>query len=344
VVDESWPPRVGVPRADQLEFFGDATAAELFASAIARWRELGASIVEIDFAPFLAAARLLYEGPWVAERYAAIRDFLEAKPTALHPVTRTIIEGAKPLTAAGAFDAMYKLAALRRESEAVWTDIDVLLTPTAGTIYTIAEVEADPIRLNSNLGYYTNYLNLLDLCAVALPAGFLPNGLPWGVTLVAPAFCEDRVLRLGAKFRGEPAPVRALPAAGPSTLVAVCGAHLSGLPLNWQLTQLGATLERTTRTAPTYKLYALPGTTPPKPGLVRVGEDGGAIEVEVWRVPLGGYGRFVAGIPAPLGIGTITLEDGTSVQSFLCEALAVQGARDVTAFGGWRAFLAGRAP
>jgi len=339
VIDETWPPRIGVPRPEQLEFFGNTDAEKLFTAAVARWQSLGAKIVEIDFQPFLDAARLLYEGPWVAERYAAIRKFIEKKPDALHPVTRKIIESAKTLTATSAFEATYKLAALRRQAEAVWTDIDVILTPTAGTIYTVAEVEADPIRLNSNLGYYTNYLNLLDLCAVAVPAGFLPDKMPWGVTLVAPAFCDDRILRLGAKLLSEAAPLRALSAPGRTVQLAVCGAHLSGLPLNWQLTQLGAKLARTTFTAPNYKLFALPGTTPPKPGLVRVADGGSPIEVEVWDVPVAGYGHFVSNIPGPLGIGTITLEDGSSVQSFLCEAIAVQGARDVTSFGGWRAFL-----
>ncbi len=340
VIDEAWPPRIGVPQPNQLEFFGNTDAAKLFSTAIGHWQSLGAKIVEVDFTPFLEAARLLYEGPWVAERYAAIREFIERKPDSLHPVTRKIIEGARALTATSAFEATYKLAALRRRAETVWAQVDVLLTPTAGTIYTVAEIEADPIRLNSNLGYYTNYLNLLDLCAVAVPAGFLPNKMPWGVTLVAPAFCDDRVLRLGASFLGEPAPVRALPASRRTVKLAVCGAHLSGLPLNWQLTQLGATLDRVTKTAPTYKLYALPGTTPPKPGLIRVAEGGAPIEVEVWNVPVAGYGHFVSNIPAPLGIGTITLDDGSSVQSFLCEAIAVQGARELTHFGGWRAFLA----
>jgi allophanate hydrolase len=339
VVDESWPPRIGVPRADQLEFFGNNDAAMLFAAAVARWRALGATVVEVDFAPFLEAARLLYEGPWVAERYAAIRDFIEQKPAALHPVTCRIIEGAKPLTAVAAFEATYKLAALRRRAEAVWGDIDVLLTPTAGTIYTVAEVEADPIRLNSNLGTYTNYMNLLDLCGLAVPAGFLPNGMPWGVTLVAPAFGDDRLLRLGAKFLGEPAPKRALAPAGPKVKLAVCGAHLSGLPLNGQLTDLGGRLVRAARTAPHYRFFALPGTTPPKPGLVRVPEGGAAIEVEVWELPVDAYGRFVAAIPAPLGIGTLRLEDGEAVQGFLCEAFATAGARDITALGGWRAYL-----
>jgi allophanate hydrolase len=341
VADEAWPPRVGVPRAEQLAFFGDDGAAKLFTAAVDRWRALGATILEVDFAPFLEAARLLYEGPWVAERYAAIRAFIEVQPQALHPVTRQIIEGARGSTAVSAFEASYKLATLRRRAEGVWADIDVLLTPTAGTIYTVAQVEADPIRLNSNLGYYTNYLNLLDLCGIAVPAGLLPNGLPWGVTLVAPAFYDDRMLRLGARFLGEAPPPRALPATGPTTKLAVCGAHLSGLPLNSQLTSLGATLVRATRTAPGYKLYALPNTTPPKPGLVRVSasECGASIEVEVWELTTAAFGRFVAAIPAPLGIGSVTLEDGSTVQSFLCEAIAVRDARDVTSFGGWRAFL-----
>ncbi len=339
LIDENWLPRIGVPRADQLRFFGDTDAEKLFTAAIERWRELGATLVEIDFAPFVEAARLLYEGPWVAERFAAIRDFIEKSPDALHPVTRKIIEGARTLTAVGAFEAIYKLADLRRRAVSVWENIDVLLTPTAGTVYKVAEVEADPIQLNSNLGYYTNYLNLFDLCAVAIPAGFLPNGLPWGVTLVAPAFHDDRVLRLAAKFLGEQSPVRALRAAGPTVKLAVCGAHLSGLPLNSQLTRLGARLARTTQTAPLYKLFALPGTTPPKPGLVRVSDDGAAIDVEVWEIPVAAYGHFVSQIPAPLGIGTLTLADGETVQGFLCEAAAITGARDITQFGGWRAFL-----
>jgi allophanate hydrolase len=339
LADESWPPRIGVPRADQLEFFGNVEAARLYFAAVQRWRALGATIVEIDYTPFAAAARLLYEGAWVAERYAAIRGFIEQKPAALHPVTRKIIEGAKALTATQAFESSYRLAELRRQAEPPWTSIDVLLTPTAGTVYTAAEVEAEPIKLNSNLGYYTNHMNLFDLCGLAVPAGFLPDGMPWGVTLSAPAFCDDRLLRLGARFLGEPAPSRALPAGAPLVRVAVCGAHLSGLPLNGQLTRLGATLVKATQTAPHYRLYALPGTTPPKPGLIRVAEQGAAIAVEVWALPAAAFGHFVAAIPAPLGIGTITLEDGTTVQGFLCETVAVAGAQDVTSFGGWRAYL-----
>jgi len=342
LANESWPPRIGIPRADQREFFGNAAAAQLFAAAVNKWRQLGATIVEIDYTPFRDAARLLYEGPWVAERYAAIRDFIEKKPDSLHPVTRRIIEPARALTAVSGFEYGYRLAALRRQADQVWREIDVLLTPTAGIVYTVAEVEADPVRLNSNLGYYTNHMNLLDQCGLAVPAGFLPNGMPWGVTLAAPAFCDDRLLRLGARFLGEAAPPRALAPAGPLVRLAVCGAHLSGLPLNGQLTRLGATLVEATTTAPQYRLYALPGTTPPKPGLVRVAADGAAIAVEVWELPRDAYGHFVAEIPAPLGIGTLVLKDGASVQGFLCEAIAVANAEDVTAHGGWRAYLASR--
>jgi allophanate hydrolase len=334
------PPRVGVPRADQLNFFGNVDAPKLFSKAVAHWQELGARIVEIDFAPFLETARLLYEGPWVAERYAAIRGFIERNPGALHSVTRQIIEGGKSITAVAAFEGFYKLAELRQKAGVIWNEIDVLLTPTAGTIYTVAEIEADPVRLNSNLGYYTNYMNLLDLCAVAVPAGFLPNGLPWGVTLAAPANRDSYVLGLGAQFLGEAiGPTREVPARAPVRL-AVCGAHLSGLALNPQLTQLGAKLVRATRTAPHYQLYALPGTAPPKPGLVRVKSGGASIEVEVWELPADAYGHFVAAIPAPLGIGTLALENGETVQGFLCEAHAVEGARNITSFGGWKPFLA----
>jgi allophanate hydrolase len=255
-------------------------------------------------------------------------------------VTRSIIAPASSLSAVGAFEAMYRLAELRRRSEAVWEQADVLFTPTTGTVYTVEAVLADPVRLNSNLGRYTNFMNLLDLCGVAVPAGFLPGRVPWGCTLAAPAFHDDRLLALAARFLGEAAPPRALPETdGPQVAVAVCGAHLSGLPLNAQLRERGARLLRTCKTAALYRLYALPGTTPPKPGLVRTGAGGAAIELEVWEMPVALYGSFVAGIPTPLGIGTLVLEDGSSVQGFLCEAAAVGGARDISDYGGWRAYL-----
>lgn len=336
-----WPPRIGIPRQDQLEFFGNEETGGLFERALAQWRRLGATLVEIDFTPFRETARLLYEGAWVAERYAAIRTFLDQKPEAVHPVTRGIIEGARRLSAADAFDSIHRLAALRRRAEVVWGEIDLLVTPTAGTLYRVSDVLADPLRTNSTLGTYTNFMNLLDLAGLAVPAGRFGCGVPFGITLVAPAFQDDRLLAWGARFLGEPPPRAALaPASAPVVRLAVCGAHLAGLPLNPQLVQRGARLVRAATTAPHYRLYALAGAEPRKPGLVRVQEAGASVAVEVWEMPLDQYGSFVAGIPAPLGIGRIALDDGEQVQGFVCEAHAVRGARDITAFGGWRAFLA----
>jgi allophanate hydrolase len=311
--------------------------------------------VTIDFAPFLEVARLLYEGPWVAERYAAIESLIGRQPDALRAVTRQIIEnGAKP-TAVDAFRAQYRLKELQRTSSLVWRDIDVLLTPTAGTIYRLDEVIADPIRLNSNLGLYTNFVNLLDLCAVAVPAGFRRDGLPFGVTLVAPA-AEDHLLlfwaarlqracvsTLGALDRRVPEPVDAsLTVAPPGANhipVVVCGAHMSGLPLNHQLQDRGARLLRATHTAAKYRFYALPGGPPKRPGLVRVAAGGDAVAVEVWSVPQEHFGSFVAGIPAPLGIGKVELADGSLCPGFICEAYATDGAQEITSLGSWRAFL-----
>jgi allophanate hydrolase len=349
--------RFGVPRRDQLEFFGNRDAAELFDAAVSRLVALGGMRFEIDFEPFLTAARLLYDGPWVAERYLAIRDFFERRPDALHPATRAIIGGALKYSAIDAFDAYYRLKALRRATAPVWDTVDVVATPTAGTIYRIAEVEAEPIRLNSNLGYYTNFMNLLDLCAIAVPAGFQHNGLPFGITLIAPPFRDAAlcavgdaahraaVTTMGATRRELPAP-RPIGAIAPgdavrSIRVAVCGAHMSGLPLNHQLTERGARLVRVCRTSPHYRLYALTDFVPPRPGMVRA-IHGGAIEVEVWELPMERFGGFVDSIPAPLGIGTITLEDGREVRGFLCEAYAVHGARDITELGSWRAFVGSR--
>jgi len=344
--------RVGVPRAGQLEFFGDREAEKLFAAAVAKLEQLGAKRVEIDFAPFLAAARLLYEGPWVAERYVAIGDFIGKRPDALHPVTRQIIAGGAKPTAAECFSAQYRLQALLREAEPVWGAVDIVVTPTAGTIYTIDEVNSDPVRLNSNLGIYTNFVNLMDLCAIAVPAGFTPNGLPFGVTLLAPAFCDralcalaevlqrELVTTMGATRLPLPAATTRDGRSRAAVRVAVCGAHLTGLPLNYQLTERGARLLRACRTAPRYRLYALAGFSPPRPGMVR-DEQGHAIEVEVWEMAAESFGGFVDGIPAPLGIGTVELQDGEQVKGFVCESYATRNAEDVSHLGGWRAFVAG---
>jgi allophanate hydrolase len=334
--------RFCIPRADQLQFFGNQQAAALFQQSCDALRARGGTAVEIDFRPFLQAARLLYEGPWIAERYAAIREFFDTRPTAINPVVREIIAGAKKFTATDTFIASYQLAALRTQSDALWQQIDCLLTPTAGTIYRIDEMLADPIKLNANLGYYTNFMNLLDCAAIAVPAGFQDDGLPFGITLVAPAHQDIPLLHLAERFLydSDNTTTEACPAG--RIRVAVCGAHLAGLPLNHQLTERGAHLVTRTTSSVDYKLYALPGGPPYRPGMVRVasGEQGYAIEVEVWEMPAREFGSFVAGIPAPLGIGTITLANGDKVQGFVCEQYAVQEAQDISHFGGWRAYLA----
>lgn len=342
--------RVGVAKPSQLEFFGDAEAKRLYFEALERIQALGGMCVEIDLAPFLDTAKLLYDGPWVAERYAAIRDFFDAQPQALLPVIQTIIGGAKRWSAADAYAYGYRLKAAKRRCDAVWGSVDVILTPTAGTIYTIADMLADPIRLNSNLGYYTNFMNLLDYAATAVPAGFRADGLPLGVTVFAPCGQDGPLLRLAGRMQQalggtlgatqHPVP-DAIGAAGlPDGMVrvAVCGAHLSGLPLNGQLTSRQGRLVARVKSAPEYRFYALPGGPPHRPGMVRVNDGGGAIEMEVWELPMAEFGSFVAGVPAPLAIGTVRLEDGTTVHGFLCEAAAAAGATDITELGSWRRY------
>jgi allophanate hydrolase len=342
--------RFGVPRADQLAFFGNSEAAALFRSSVEQLRAMGGNAVELDFEAFLAAARLLYEGPWVSERYAAIEAFIEQQPEALFPVIREIIAAGKQAGALDAFKAQYRLMEYRRRSERVWQQVDVIVTPTAGTIYPIDAVNEDPLRLNSNLGYYTNFMNLLDLSAIAVPAGFQSDGLPFGVTLFAPAFADTALAALGDRLHriaGLPAGATGLPLpqavesrqqpAGVVS-VAVCGAHLAGLPLNAQLTERGAWLMERTCTSANYRLYALAGGPPLRPGLVRDPHTA-AIAVEVWAMPADRVGSFLQLIPAPLGLGKIELADGRWVTGFICEPCGLDGAVDVSSFGGWRAWL-----
>lgn len=347
------PLRIGVPSLDQLDFFGDEEYRALYEAACKRAKALGASLIPIDIAHFLEAARLLYEGPWIAERYAAIQSFIDSQPQALHPVTRQIIEGGARPSAVDFFKAQYRLQELKRLTSLVWREVDLLLLPTAGTIYRIEEVANDPIRLNSNLGFYTNFVNLLDLAAIAVPSGFRRDGLPFGVTFVATAAQDRTLLAWAARFHVESvsqlgALAEPVPTPEPRTdattdiQVVVCGAHMSGLPLNHQLRDRNARFIRATRTAPRYRFYALPGGPPHRPGLVRVNDGGTEIEVEVWSIPQEHFGSFVADIPAPLGIGKVELEDGTQVSGFLCEAYAVADALDISHLGGWRAYLARR--
>jgi allophanate hydrolase len=349
---------VGVPA--QLEFFGNSAYERLFAEAVERLGALGVTVKRIGIDPFLAAARLLYGGPWVAERYAAVGAFIEEQPDAVHPVVREIVLGGKSPTAADAFKGSYELAELRRRAAHVFRDVDLLLLPTAPTHPTIEAALASPIEENTRLGRYTNFMNLLDLSGVAVPAGFTPEGLPFGVTLVGTAFSEarltafaDRVHRTLEQTVGATAvpllPPVAVPTASPSALVtdevllAVAGAHLRGQPLNGELTSRGASFTVTTRTAGCYRLVALAGTVPAKPGLVRTpGYEGPGIEVEVWVLSQEAFGSFVAGVPSPMVIGTVELEDGKRVKGFLCEPFALDGSTDITHLGGWRPYMGGR--
>ncbi|MBI1789799.1 MAG: allophanate hydrolase [Acidobacteria bacterium] len=332
--------RFGVPEADQLEFFGDGEAAALYDDAIGALERCGGVRVKVDFSAFREAASLLYSGPWVAERMAAIETFLREHGDAMDPVVRGIIQGADRHSAIDFFRAEYRLRGLCRAAAAEWETMDVLALPTTGTIYTLAQIAADPVRLNTHLGYYTNFVNLMDLAAIALPAGFRANGLPFGISLIGRAFSDDGLLALGGRYLGESVAEGVPPGC---ISVAVVGAHLSGQPLNGQLTGRGARLLRTARTAAGYRLYALSGTQPAKPGLVRDGAfQGPGIDVEVWTLPEDQFGGFAAAVPPPLGIGNVTLEDGAAVKGFICEPYALDAATEITSFGGWRPYLANR--
>jgi allophanate hydrolase len=346
--------RFGVPAKAALEFYGDAENPKLYQAAVEAMIELGGEPVEFDLEPFLAVAQLLYKGPWVAERYAAIAGFIEGHVDEMDTTVAEIILGAKAYSAADAFEAAYRLEALRRETAAVWKTIDVMLLPTAPRTYTIEEIAEKPIERNSHLGHYTNFVNLLDLAAVALPAGMRTDGLPFGVTLIGAAFTDVALLeladrlhrRLGKTLGGSNRELAATPVVKASMpphgclLMAVVGAHLQGQPLNWQLTQRGGRLVKSCRTAKSYRFYALKNTVPLKPGLVRVpGFVGPGIEVEVWALPADTVGTFVEGVPQPLSIGTLELEDGQLVKGFLVEPAATEDATEITQFGGWRKYL-----
>jgi allophanate hydrolase len=346
--------KLGIPRAGQLLFFGDRYYEAEYRAALERLARFGCKLIEIDIEPFYETARLLYEGPWVAERTIAARSILSSDPDAIHPVTREIVlSGLRP-TAIDAFAAFYKLQALRRVADHAFSQIDALVLPTVPTTYSVKQVLADPIQLNSRLGAYTNFVNLLDLCGLAIPASVTKAGVPFGITLLAPGGADARLAEIGRVFHADNGlPLGALKypqeplAPAPISLddgevaVAVVGAHLSGLPLNGELRALGARLLETAKSAPDYRLYALTGTKPPKPGLLRVNNGKGvAIEIEVWGLPMEAFGRLVVAVSMPLSIGTIRLSDGRDVKGFLVEPVATIGARDISSFGGWRAFLA----
>jgi allophanate hydrolase len=339
-----------VPQDEQLEFFGDVSAQQLFVSSVASMESLGGIKKVVDFTPFLEAAILLYEGPWVAERYVAIEDIISQQPDELLPVIRTIIGGAEGKTATDAFKAEYRMQLYREQAKRLLKDCDFLMTPTTGTIYSIDEVTADPIKLNSNLGYYTNFMNLLDCASVAVPAGFLENGLPWGISLVSTCMQDRKLLSYANRWQqaNNISPGRleiALPVSqtgsisfSDSVSLVVCGAHLEGLALNWQLTERGARLQEKLSSADKYRMFVIEGAVK-RPGLVRDEKNGKAIDIEIWQMPEAEFGSFVAGIPGPLGIGKVETHDGRWLPGFICEGYAVEGASDITDHGGWRQYL-----
>lgn len=345
-------PRLAIP--DTLEFFGDRQNQAVFEQTLHQLREWGVELVPVDFTPFRDLAEQLYQGPWVAERTVALTSMLEASPQAIDPVVRSIVENGLKYDARDVYRAEYLRAELSRAINQALAGFDALLVPTSPTLRTLEEMKAEPILFNSQFGTYTNFTNLADLSALALPASMRQDGLPVGITLLAPAWHDHALASLGKRLQaafaqplgstGRPLPALAKPKQSPGSVrVAVVGAHLTGMPLNFQLRNRNAVLVEQTLTAPDYRLYALPGSVPPKPGLARASE-GASIIVELWDIPLARFGEFVAEIPPPLGIGNLQLADGRWVKGFICEPLALESAEDITAFGGWRAFIASRAP
>lgn len=346
--------RFGTPPLESMTWFGDELAQAQFLTSVERMRGLGGTHVEIDWSPFAEAGELLYNGPWVAERAAGFGDFVQAHREQCLPVVVDILATADRVSGADVFVGMRRLDELRALAAMQWRGMDTLLLPTAPTVMRRGDVELSPRECNDRLGVYTRFANLLRCCVLAVPAGLRPDGLPFGVSLVAAEGQDLWLDDLAAEFHTETnlcmgATGHVLPTRSPSSLpgnelvpIAVVGAHLSGMPLNHQLVDAGATLVRNAKTAACYRLYALPSTRPAKPGLVRVSSDGAAIEVEVWAMPRAAVGAFLQQVPPPLAIGTLELLDGERVKGFLCEAHAVVGARDITEYGGFRAFVHGQ--
>lgn len=348
--------RVGVPDAKSIEFFGDEIQEQAFRRDVAVLAASGADIVEVDFTPFYDVAHMLYEGAWVAERYTVIEDLLKEDPDAVHPVTRQIICHAESLSAADAFRGMYRLQDLKRVAEAALAELDLLCVPTIPTFYSVADLEVDPVTPNSNFGTYTNFVNLLDMCGIAVPTAPRGDGRPGSVTLLA-RFGEDALTASVARYFELDCP-RNLgatdhKATGISPLsnqaksdrmeLAVCGAHMADLPLNWQLTDRDGAFVRAAKTSANYKFYALAGGPPERPGLVRTeGSGSQPIALEIWSLPMDHVGSFLAGIPSPLGLGSVELDDGSFVKGFICEASGTAGARDISEFGDWRTYLSSK--
>ncbi len=348
--------KVGAPRSAQRIFFGDAAAAAAYETALARLAALGAALVEIDFEPFVRAARLMREGPWIAERYVAARPVLESAPQNLHPVTREVLLGGARKNAAEAFTGFHQLAALRHACERVFREIDALALPTVPTVYTVEQVRADPVELDAQLGVYGSFVNLLDLCALAVPASLRKDGAPFGIMLAAPAgkdallasigrvFHASAGLGLGARNIAHP-PLAALaePVRPHEIVFAVVGGHLGEVPLEGEMRARGARFLETSVTGPDYRLFAIDGE-PTEPALARAGNGKGRpIAVDLWALPADRFGHLVTAVAEPFAVGAITLADGRTAQAILSDAALVKSAPEVSRFGSWKSYLAARA-
>lgn len=341
--------QVAVPDDASRRFYGDDNQARSFEAAISDLESIGATVVAIDFTPFYEVAELLYAGSWVAERHAVLQNLLASDPDAVHPVTRQVVQVAEKFSATDAFNHFYRAAEIKSAIRSTLEQVDLICVPTMPTFYTAADLAEDPIGPNARLGTYTNFVNILDMCALAVPTRAREDGRPGSVTLLASAGCDAELADIGVLLHEKSGatagatswPISATPPgatlSSDEIALTVVGAHMSGLPLNSELTRLGARfLERTT-TAPAYRLYALAGGPPMRPGLVRA-EDGQCIEVETWALPKTQFGAFIEGVPQPLGIGTLELIDGRHVKGFICETAGLSGAEDITSYGGWRYF------
>lgn len=342
---------LGVVSQAQLRFFNNEDYATAYQATLDALADSGVNLVEIDYSPFDEVARLLYEGPWVAERYIATLPLIEEQPEAVFPVVRDIIAPGGQPSAAELFKAQYRLSELQKPCNEQLAKVDALLTPTAGSLFTIDEMLEEPIKRNSELGYYMNFVNLLDLAAVAVPTAITKNGLPFGITLSASAFSDRRLLSIANRLQNQfglslGATATELPTLSTTQVartdwmdLAVCGAHLEGMPLNFQLLDRGAYLVQKTKTADEYKLYAMNEEPVQRPALIKSSEAGTAIDVEVWRMPSAEFGSFLSGIGSPLGLGKVKLADGNMVCGFIAEANAANDAVDISELGGWRAYV-----
>ncbi len=339
--------RIGVPLPHQRNWCGDFQSERLYDLALERLEAMGYEISLVDIAPLSEAAALLYNGPWVAERTAAMEIMLRNHPDAIDPAVKQIVEAGLDMTAVEAFKGQYRLQALARQAEYMWQAIDVLALPTSPTIYRLKEMQAAPVALNAHFGLYTNFVNLLDMAAIAVPAGFRRNATGFGITFIAPAGTDAALFDMATAWEVDSpyvAPeldMAKMEKDRPMDRIrlAVVGAHLKDMPLHWQLTSRDAVFIAETTTAPCYKLYAIANSVPPKPALVHDAA-GAAIKVEVYELSTEAFGSFTAEVPPPLAIGTVTLADGSQVKGFVAEPRALIGAEDITTLGGWRAYLA----